>query len=100
MVERPGAAEPTGGGMLNWAGRARVSVVVCVAVTVLGRAPGAGAGAGGAGVLSSLVPVGAAMAVGGSARAPGWGAGGAEGSVVVVAGMEAGVVRVGTGFAV
>jgi hypothetical protein len=33
-------------------------------------------------------------------RAPGWGAGGSEEDAVVVAGTEAGVVRVGGGFEV
>jgi len=40
------------------------------------------------------------MLAGGSGRAPGCGGGGSEGSAVVVAGTEAGVVRVGGGLAV
>jgi hypothetical protein len=35
--------------------------------------------------------------VGGTGRAPGWGGGGPEESAVVVAGTEAGIVRVGVG---
>jgi hypothetical protein len=38
-----------------------------------------------------------AACVGGTGRAPGWGGGGSEESAVVVAGTEAGRVRVGVG---
>lgn len=61
----------------------RLSIVRCVAVK-----PGWGAGG-----LSLF----GAEPVGASGRAPGCGGGGREASAVVVAGTEAGVVRVGGG---
>lgn len=53
---------------------------------------------GGGSEEAEIEDVGCAVAVGGMGRAPGWGGGGREGSAVVVAGTEAGMVRVGGGF--
>lgn len=56
--------------------------------------PGVAPGCGGAGADDGALE----DAVGGAGRAPGCGAGGFEDSDVVVAGTEAGIVRVGGGL--
>ena len=100
-VECVGRAPIEGGGRVCWGGSPLLLLLLlllllerCV-VVVRWCAVTLGAGAGG-----EALEVGKAVVVvvGGRGRAPGWGGGGSGVDCVVVAGVEAGMVRVGMGL--